>query len=130
VSVTITITLPIDHPRLPAILELAGEREGVPPAAPPENQLDVLERLLKHGLNDGESKFLLELARASPAVVPYPRLVELCGSPQKLGNVTAGLFRRWRARGGIDENAPWIDAPDAGGRRMEPEIATVILDRL
>jgi hypothetical protein len=128
---SVTITLPIDHPNLNAILDLArdsSELSGTG-AGGEIPVLDILERLLAPGLNDGERKFLLLLARRAPAVVPHPELVEISGSPQKLGNITAGLFRRWRARGGSDSNAPWMDVLGSG-RRMEREPADLILRRL
>ncbi len=100
-----------------------------PSSAPLVERSVVLEKLLAADLNPREIRFLLALAEAAPEPISYQDLLEVAGGGAKLGNVTAGLFRRWRSRGGTDDNAPWTDV-DGVGRRLVREDATVIIARL
>lgn len=119
---TISISFPIDHPHLTEILGLVRGATGEDPGA-------VLDRLLSAELNDGEVLFLTTLAAAAPEVVPYEDLVALAGSYQKLGNITSGLFRRWKSRGGVDTTVPWADVKDTG-RQMQAGDAALVMERL
>lgn len=123
---TVAITLPIDHPNLAAILTLASD--GSMPQAKLDIEVtrtEVVERLLAADLNDREVAFLNALALNAPATVTYEELVRLVDGPQRLGNVTSGLFRRWRARGGDEGDVPWPDVPNEG-RRMSSEDAVLV----
>lgn len=122
---TVSITVPADHPHLRQILDLIQQRAA--PTAP--SRAEILDRLLAADLNDGEQAFLVRLAEASPATVAYEDLVELAGSPQKLGNITSGLVRRWKSRGGADDGTPWTDVPNEG-RQMSKADAEVVRARL
>jgi hypothetical protein len=130
---TISLTLDFDHPALEAILTLAGRTttpatSTTPDSSPTIDRDTVLTKILAADLNDGEIGFLQLLANASPETVPYSELFEFAGSGQKLGNITSGLFRRWRSRGGADQDAPWGDVNDIG-RAMPPEVAALVLAR-
>jgi hypothetical protein len=122
---TVTVTLDHDHPNLPEILRLAGVATDVAPT----ERLAVLDRLLAADLNDGEVLFLRTIATAAPEVATYDDLLSKLGSPEKLGNVTSSMFRRWKSRGGVDESAPWVDVPHQG-RAMSASDAAIVLARL
>ena len=117
---TISINIPVDHPKLNQVLALLGAEPVEPPPA-----LEVLERLLSSELNDGEVAFLVELASNAPRMVNWARLRTLAGSGARLGNVTSTLFRRWTSRGGTDDNVPWPESSD--GRSMTADIAKLVL---
>lgn len=120
---TISINIPVDHPKLNQVLALLGAEPVELPAAP-----EVLERLLSSKLNAGEIAFLVELASHAPRVVAWNRLRALAGSGARLGNVTSTLFRRWTSRGGTDDNVPWPESSD--GRSMTADIARLVLSAI
>jgi len=127
-QVAVTVTLPIGHPNLDQILALASAPEH-PSSGTDTDRKSVLDRLLAADLNTNEVAFLKALAVAAPELVSYEALLELAGSPQKLGNITSGLYRRWKSRGGVDSEAPWTDVANQG-RRMATEDAAVVLAHL
>ena len=117
---TITISIDLDDEPLGTLIEALRHARWDLNGDSPASSSAVLDELLLADLNDKEVAVLLALAARAPEPVAHEDLLQLCGSPQRYGNVMSGLARRWRTRADTDVATPWQTVGGTGYRVSVP----------
>ncbi|GAA2605907.1 hypothetical protein [Paractinoplanes durhamensis] len=126
-SVTITFNpdLEGDIEEARSILDRLSERSAATSVSPEVVREKIIALL--RGYGEKRTEYIRQVALAAPGRAAFADLTAVVGSAKAIGGTHSAIERAWRAKG---MSTTFISTDPSGNARMEPHLATMVLEVL